>query len=72
MSSYPQLWLAWLGVAVALIGALGFARPTALALVQVVDLGADDSALIVQSDSAKTAQALVDQVVATAAASPPA
>ncbi len=72
VSSYPQLWLAWLGVAVALIGAWGFARPTALALVQVVDLGADDSALIVQSDSAKTAQALVDQVVATAAASPPA
>ena len=67
LSSFPQLWLAWLGVALALVGALGYTRPAGFALVQVVELDAAESALIVQSNPATIAQALVDHVVATAA-----
>lgn len=70
VSSYPQPWLAWLGIAVALVGLAGYARPTGAALIQVAGAGATGSTLDVHAGSTAIAQAVVDHVQTTVAATP--
>ena len=71
VSSFPQPWLAWLGIAVALVGAAGYTRPTGAALIQVAGWDATGSAVVVQAGSTATAQAVVDHVQTTVAAATP-
>jgi hypothetical protein len=67
VTSFPQLWIAWLGIVVALVGLAGHVRPVGHALVQIVVQDAAHSTLRVQADSDATAQAIVEHATAAVA-----